>query len=122
MATLLVVEDEVNLQKLYETELAEMGHEVLVAGDAPTALKILDEQSVDLVILDIKMPGMDGLDALEEIMARDRRMPVIINSAYSIYKDNFKSWSADAYVVKSSDLTELKNKVEELLARHDQGG
>ena len=65
---------------------------------------------------------MDGLAAMDEIMELKHRIPVIINSAYSIYKDNFKSWSADAYVVKSSDLSELKTTVEQLLSPSPEEG
>jgi CheY-like chemotaxis protein len=115
MATILVVEDEASLRELYSSEFSEIGHEVLTAADVPSAVELLRSGPVDLVILDIRMPGTDGLAAMDEIMELERRIPVIINSAYSIYKDNFKSWSADAYVVKSSDLTELKATVEGLL-------
>jgi DNA-binding response OmpR family regulator len=121
MATILVVEDEAGLRELYSSELSEIGHKILLAADVPSAVALLKSESVDLVILDIRMPGMDGLAAIDEIMALERRVPVVINSAYSIYKDNFKSWSADAYVVKSSDLSELKATVEELLSRSSDG-
>ena len=69
----------------------------------------------DLIILDIKMKNMDGLDVLEELRAKTVGVPVILNSAYSTYKNNFTSWLADAYLVKSGDLSELKEKVKELL-------
>jgi DNA-binding response OmpR family regulator len=73
----------------------------------------------DLLILDIRMPGMDGLEVLTKVLAEDRRIPVILSSAYSTYKDSFLSWSADAYVLKSSDLTELLETVSGLLSRGD---
>lgn len=117
MATILVVEDEAALRELYSSEFGEIGHDVLAAADVPAAVKLLRNRPVDLVILDIRMPGTDGLAAMDDIMATERPIPVVINSAYSIYKDNFKSWSADAYVVKSADLTELKATVEGLLNR-----
>ncbi len=114
---LLIVDDEPNLRLLYEAEFKSMGYDVTLAEDGPTALKMLDETKPDLVILDIRMPGMDGIEALSEILSKDNQLPVIINSAYSHYKENFMSWSADAYVVKSSNLDELKQKVEELIDR-----
>ncbi len=49
------------------------------------------------------------------ILSKNKDIPIIINTAYCNYKDNFMSWAADAYIVKSSDLTELKNKIKELL-------
>ncbi len=115
MAKLLVVDDDKNLRLLYEQELAEDGHEVVLAGGGPEALDLLKTQRPDLIVLDISMPGMDGIEALGKILAKDKSRPVILNPAYSTYKDNFMTWSADAYVVKSGDLTELKAKIKEVL-------
>ncbi len=67
--------------------------------------------------MDINLPLMDGIEAMGHILSKNKDIPIIINTAYSNYKDNFMSWAADAYIVKSSDLTELKNKIEELLAK-----
>jgi DNA-binding response OmpR family regulator len=78
---------------------------------------MFESESPDLVVLDIRMPGVDGLDALGRILARNPRTPVVLNSGYSSYKDSFLSWSADAYVIKSSDTYELRTKIRELLDR-----
>jgi DNA-binding response OmpR family regulator len=115
MAKLLVVDDDKNLRALYEQELSDEGHEVAAAGSGQEALEHLKTKRPDLIILDISMPGMDGIEALGKILAKDKTMPIILNTAYSTYKDNFMTWSADAYVVKSSDLTELKGKIKEVL-------
>ncbi len=115
MAKLLVVDDDKNLRLLYEQELSEEGHDVKLAGSGPEALDYLKSTRPDLIILDISMPGMDGIEALGKILAKDKTMPVILNTAYSTYKDNFMTWSADAYVVKSGDLTELKAKIKDVL-------
>jgi DNA-binding response OmpR family regulator len=72
------------------------------------------------VVLDIAMPGMDGVEALGRILSQDNRLPVILHTAYATYKDNFMTWSADAYVVKSSDRSELKIEIERVLARRAQ--
>ena len=114
--TVLVVEDDLNQRTLYEEELTEEGYRVVTADDGRAALKAVQEHSPDLVVMDINMPMMDGLDALSQMMEHDSHIPVIINSAYASYKDSFSSWSADAYVVKSSDLSELKQTVKRLLA------
>ena len=119
--TILVVDDERNIRLLYEKELREEGYEVLLASDAREALSLLDRTPPDLVVLDIKMPGMDGIEALGQILARNNSIPVILNSAYSSYKDSFLSWSADAYVIKSSDLGELKARIRSLLAARAEG-
>ena len=117
MTKILVVDDERNIRLLYERELQQEGYEVALAEDARAALTSFREDRPDLVVLDIRMPGMDGIEALGTLLAEDRGVPVILNSAYSSYKDNFLSWSADAYVVKSSDLGELKRTIRSLLAR-----
>jgi DNA-binding response OmpR family regulator len=115
MKKLLIVDDEKNLRMLYKTEFEVEGYQVDTAPDAQEALSMFEHERYDLVILDIKMPGMDGVEALGKFLGRDNKIPVIINSAYDSYKDNFMSWAADSYVIKSSDLGELKQKVKEAL-------
>ncbi|MCK4547634.1 MAG: response regulator [Candidatus Eisenbacteria sp.] len=111
MKTVLVVEDDESLRMLYEKELSDEGYRVLVVESGNAALDIIWKESCDAVILDIKMERPDGLEVLSRIKEKKRDMPVIINTAYSTYKGDFGSWAADAYVVKSSDLTELKEAV-----------
>jgi len=113
---LLIVDDEKNIRLLYKREFEFEGYEIELAENGMECLRKIESFKPDLVILDIRMPGIDGLETLNQILGKNNVLPVVINSAYSSYKDNFMSWSADAYVVKSSDLTELKTKVKELLA------
>lgn len=115
MARILVVEDEPNLKDLYRLELEESGHHVVTCEDGESAIEAAREEVFDLVILDIKIPKREGTEVLHEIKKRNRETPVILNSAYSTYKSDFSTWMADAYVVKSADLAELKDKVRELL-------
>ena len=112
---LLVADDEKNLRLLYQTELKDEGYDVTVVENAQEVLDLLKTKQYDLIVLDIQMPGMNGIELMEKILAKDKRQLVILNTAYSVYKDNFMTWSADAYVVKSGDLTELKTRVKELL-------
>jgi CheY-like chemotaxis protein len=118
--TVLVVEDDVNQRLLYQEELKDEGYEVLIAGDGREGLQVARQQQPDLVILDINMPAMDGLDALNQLLETNPATPTIINTAYPGYQDSFSAWSADAYVVKSSDLTELKATVKRLLEENVQ--
>ena len=115
--TVLVVEDNANQRTLYAQELEDEGYRVLVAEDGRQALEILGGQQTapDVVVLDICMPGMDGMETLEAILARDHTMPVVLNTAYTSYKNNFMTWSATAYVVKSADLGELKATIRRAL-------
>ncbi len=115
MKKILIVEDEKDQQILYEEELSEMGYALQVASNGEEALQMARSERPDLVILDIKMPGKSGLDVLQDLLNDEPRIPVIINTAYTHYKDDFMSWAADEYIVKSSDLTELKNAVRKIL-------
>ncbi len=114
---LLVADDEENLREFYRLELEEEGYHVDTAANAGDVLKKLDSGRYDAIILDIQMPGMTGIDLLQKIVARDRRQRVILNTSYASYQDNYLAWQADAYVVKSSDSSELKQAVREVVAR-----
>ncbi len=116
MAKVLIVEDEAAQRILYETEIADMGHEVVLAQDGVEAVDKFREEKPDAVILDLMMPNMHGLDALRKLLSLNPTVPVIIHTAYTHYKDNFMSWAAEEYVVKSSDLTELKNAIRRVLS------
>ncbi len=114
---LLIVDDEPNIRELYKEVFQSEGYEVVLASTGPEAIKLVKSEEPDLAIMDIRMPGMDGVDAMHEILSQNNRLPVIINSAYTHYKENYMSWAADAYIVKSADMTELKKTVAELLAK-----
>ncbi len=116
MTTILLVEDEKNQRLLYEQELRYDGYEVVTATDGKEAIEKFQEKLPDIVIMDINMPKMDGIEAMGRILSANKEVPVIINTAYSNYKDSFMSWAADAYIVKSSDLSELKAKIKEVLS------
>ncbi|HSG28298.1 MAG TPA: response regulator [Candidatus Krumholzibacterium sp.] len=122
MARILIVDDEVNVRRLYSEELESEGYETILAENIGEALAAVQDQSPDLIILDIKLGEESGIDALMEIVERDKKLPVILNSAYSVYKDNFQTWAADAYIVKSVDLEPLKEKIRELLKGKGQDG
>jgi len=117
MTTILIVEDDNNQRLLYEQELKLEGYEIVTASDGKEALERVQEQLPDIIIMDINMPKMDGIEAMGRILSKKKEIPIIINTAYSNYKDNFMSWAADAYIVKSSDLSELKNAVKEVLVK-----
>ncbi len=115
--TLLVIEDDDNQRLLYEDDLSWMGYNVVVAKSGQEGLDLLQEHEVDAVLLDIAMPGMDGIEALGKILDYDNQLPVILNTAYSSYKDDFMTWAAEAYVTKSHDLTELHDTIATVLAK-----
>lgn len=116
MKKILVVDDEDNIRILYRDEFTEMGYKVLLAAGGEDALKIIKREKPDLVTLDIKMDGLDGIETLRRIKEVDKKIPVILCTAYNTYKSDFGTWASDAYIVKSSNMDELKNKVKELLS------
>jgi DNA-binding response OmpR family regulator len=95
--------------------LLDEGYEVVTAKDGYKLIDKIRSDQPDLIILDIKMAEYNGLDLLQEIRREFYDLPVILCSAYSSYKDEGKSISANAYVVKSSDLTDLKKKIKRSL-------
>jgi CheY-like chemotaxis protein len=121
MAKILVIEDEKNLRLLYKQDLERDGHNVVTAGTAPEGIALVESEHPDLVVMDIRLPGMDGLEAMGKVLDRHPKLPVVLNSAYSSYQENFMSWAADAYVVKSADTDELRARVRELLDARQAG-
>jgi two-component system response regulator (stage 0 sporulation protein F) len=111
MPKILVVDDEEQIRLFYESEFKDAGYEVITADSGYRLLERIEEEKPDLVILDIKMVDHNGLDLLQEIRNLFYNMPVILNTAYDSFKEDMKSIAADFYVVKSFDLTELKNRV-----------
>jgi DNA-binding response OmpR family regulator len=115
MKKILIVEDEEALCLLYKEELSQEGYDVMTVYDAEQALEVLNRERFDLIITDIRMPGRDGVELITQILGLRKGIPIIINTAYQSYKEDFMTWAADAYVVKSSSLQELKSKIKELL-------
>ncbi|MBI3583002.1 MAG: response regulator [Nitrospinae bacterium] len=114
---ILVVDDEENIRILYSEELQDEGYDVIVASNADEADIKIKESNPDLITLDIKMPGMDGIELLRKLREHDKNIPIIMCSAYSDYKQDFRTWASEAYVIKSSDMLELKSTIREILKK-----
>ncbi len=115
MKRILVVDDEEHILKLYQKVFTDDGFEVEIANSGEEAIQMVKRDDINLVVLDIRMQGLSGLETLSELRKAKRSMPIILNSAYSTYKSDFQSWLADAYLVKSTNVDELRFKVHELL-------
>jgi two-component system response regulator (stage 0 sporulation protein F) len=115
MKKILVVDDEESIRLLYKEELEEEGFIVELAQNGKEALEKLPLFKPDLITLDIKMPIMDGIEALKRIREVERQLPVILCSAYGDYKQDLTTWASDAYIVKCADLTDLKTTIRKLL-------
>ncbi|VAW37416.1 Response regulator receiver [hydrothermal vent metagenome] len=111
MKNILLVDDEESIHLLYSDELEEDGYKVYSAYSGEEALEKLREISADLVILDINMPGMNGLETLRQIKELNPALPVILCSAYEEFKQDISSWASDEYLVKSANLDNLKAAV-----------
>lgn len=116
MKKILVVDDEEAIRLLYREELTEAGYQVDVAQDGAEALRKLQQVRPDLMTIDLRMPGMDGIELLSRVRAMYRDLPIVISTAYGDLRREFGTWASDAYVTKSADLQELKTKITELLA------
>jgi two-component system response regulator (stage 0 sporulation protein F) len=117
----LIVEDDESQRLLYSDELKEEGYEPILAKNGKEAIRILKDFKPDLVVLDIVMPVMDGMEALGRTISKYKDIPIILYSSYPHYRDDFMSWAADAYLIKSSDLTDLKKTIKNLLEKKRKG-
>jgi DNA-binding response OmpR family regulator len=117
MAIVLIVENDVYQRQLLEQELKGDGYEVWLVEDGREAVCAVRERRPDVVVLDLNMPRMDGLETLPRLLEVDYTLPVIIHTAYSYYKDNYLSWLAEDYVIKSSNLAPLKSAIRRTMDR-----
>ncbi|MDZ7362274.1 MAG: response regulator [candidate division KSB1 bacterium] len=117
MKRILIIDDAANLRLLYQLELEVEGYEVVAAGSGAEALEVLAQKKIDAVVMDLLLPDCFGLELLNEILSWQRHLPLIINTAYEQFRDNFQTWGADAFVVKSSDLMELKGALGRAISR-----
>lgn len=115
MKKVLVIDDEQNIRFLYKEELEDNGYQVTVAATAEEAMEKIQLNKPDIITLDIKMPGMDGIEFMRKLKEEKSDIPVILCSAYGRYKQDFRVWASDAYVVKSADLGELKSTIKKIL-------
>lgn len=115
MPKVLIVDDEEGIRMLYQIELEDEGYDVITLPDGKDLMNIVNRERPDCIVLDIKMRDFNGLDLLQSVRNEHYDLPVILNSAYSSFKVDLKAVAADYYVVKSSDLTELKEKLRHAL-------
>jgi DNA-binding NtrC family response regulator len=120
MSTILVVEDEAKMRRLLELNLGEDGHSTLSAGDAESGLKLLRENAVDLVVTDLKLPGMNGLEFLQVIKRQNAALPVVVMTAFGSVEtavDAMKAGASD-YVLKPFSLSEMRMVIRKELDVH----
>jgi two-component system alkaline phosphatase synthesis response regulator PhoP len=119
---ILVVEDEAHLATGIKYNLDAEGYRVTAVGDGPSALKFVEDHpdDVDLVILDLMLPGMSGYAVCEALRAGEKHMPILILSARTLSEDRTRGFDvgADQYLTKPFDLDEFLSRVNNLLTQH----
>jgi response regulator RpfG family c-di-GMP phosphodiesterase len=118
---ILIIDDDLTNLKVLSRHLSALGYNPVTADSGMTALKVLDEQPADLILLDIMMPGMDGTEVLNRIKSNDytKDIPVVMVSAIDDYNTIKKCLEAGAedYIIKPFNMVLLSSRVESCVAR-----
>lgn len=119
MPTILVTEDDLNIRRLIKEHLVKEGYRVLESGDGVEALDVMEDQHVDLLITDVMMPNMDGLEMTSDLRAAGYDFPILMITALETLKDKKNGFSSggDDYMVKPIDMDEMLLRVSALLRR-----
>lgn len=117
MKRILIADDEANIRLLFEQVLAEDGHQTVAVATGREAVRKILKEEFDLIILDIKMPDMNGLEVVEKIRELKKTTPVMICSAFKHLEDDYviKSGAVSAYLTKPVNLVDMRAKVKEIL-------
>ncbi|MDJ0782072.1 MAG: response regulator transcription factor [Desulfosarcinaceae bacterium] len=120
---ILIIEDEGHIAEGLKLNLELQGYTVHIAGDGPTGLQQWQELRPDLIVLDIMLPGIDGLSVLQRIRLADERLPILVLSAKAASEDKVRGLSlgVDDYLSKPFNLEEFLLRVERLLTRSQWG-
>ncbi|MCA2004305.1 MAG: response regulator [Ignavibacterium sp.] len=119
MENILIVDDDVNLCKVLSEELSEVGYQVNYVNNGFEALDFLRKNSVDLMLLDLKMPGIDGFEVLKEMEFRNLKAKVIVLTAYADVKSAIDSakMGANDFLSKPYDFDELLITIRKVLQK-----
>jgi DNA-binding NtrC family response regulator len=110
MPTVLIVEDEAKMRRLLELNLGDDGFTTLSAEDAESGMKLLRDNTVDLVLTDLKLPGINGLEFLQAVKRQNSALPVVVMTAFGTVETAVEAMKAGAsdYVLKPFSLTEIR--------------
>ncbi|HEB50572.1 MAG TPA: sigma-54-dependent Fis family transcriptional regulator [Desulfobulbus sp.] len=123
MAAILVVDDELSMRQFLKILLEKEGYEIALAADGPGALELARQREFDLVISDIRMPGMNGLELLAELKAECPELPVIMITAFASPEDAVTAMKNGAfdYITKPFNVAEIKGVIKSATARKNAG-
>jgi two-component system response regulator (stage 0 sporulation protein F) len=121
MANILVVDDQLGVRRLLFETFKEDQHRVEMAADGLEALQILQNFDPDLILMDMKMPGMNGLETLRRIRLTNRKVDVIMMTAYGDSQNMVQAKDLDVihYLSKPFDLFELRDLVKEVFRKQE---
>jgi len=124
VARILIVEDEQRIASFVAKGLRAEGHQATIAADGPTGLDLALSGDVDLVVLDIGLPGLDGFDLLDQLRAQGSRVPVIVLTARDSVTDTVSALEggADDYMAKPFRYAELSARIRLRLRQHPPSG
>jgi DNA-binding NtrC family response regulator len=110
MSAILIVEDEAKMRRLLELNLGDDGFTTFSAGDAETGIKLLREHAIDLIVTDLKLPGMNGLEFLQTVKRQNAALPVVVMTAFGSVETAVEAMKAGAsdYVLKPFSLAEMR--------------
>lgn len=119
MFHILVVDDDKNTRKLYQAILEAENYTVFTASNGEDALDVMDTNHIDLIVLDIMMPKMDGYEFTEILRQNDNMLPILMISAKQLPEDKYKGFLAgtDDYITKPVDQEEMLLRIKALLRR-----
>ncbi len=115
--TILCIDDDPNILELQKGILESNGYSVLTAPDGPTGIALASQQSVDVVVLDFKMPGMDGGQVAEALWKQQPDLPIVICTGFFDAVPEWLRWFAAAYLQKGDGPAVLLSTIQELLAK-----
>ncbi len=116
VAAILIVDDDKNQRLLLEEELQSDGYTTYAVATGRDAIDVASRTMPDVAVLDIRMPGMDGPELMGRLLSMNHHLRIVIYTGYACHQDNFMAWAADAYVMKRSDLSELKGAIRRVIA------
>src|SRR5215469_8245049 len=118
---ILVVEDEPEMASLLERGLREESHEVRVARDGCAALRLSEKEAFDVILLDVMLPRMDGIDVAKQLRQRKQRTPVLMLTARDALNDVVRGLDAgaDDYLTKPFSFQELLARIRALARRNE---
>lgn len=118
MARILVMDGDERARILYCEDLKQDGHTVIAVADPETAREAIRRQMPDLVVLEVGPPSGGGLGVVGDVLSLGRTIRIVLHTACMLYKDDFRSWLADAYIRKTGDTAELRKAVREVLSKN----